>query len=174
MNSAKNLKKIKNHNNVNNLVIAAFFAAIIFLTTYLIKVPIITGYGHIGDTFIYLAACILPSAYACSAAAIGAALADGIGGYPLYIIPSVIIKALTALMFTSKSQKIISKRNFFAFIPSIVLCAGGYYISEVILYQSFVSPVASLPRNIAQPVLSLILFTLIGFALDKSKFKQKI
>lgn len=56
---------------VRKLVLAAFFAAIIFLGTFIIKIPIPNGYIHFGDGFIYVAApcCRCPTPWA--AAAIG-------------------------------------------------------------------------------------------------------
>ena len=58
-------------------VTAALMAAFITLVTaYVLHVPFPGGYVHIGDTLIYLAACLLPLPYAVAAGAIGAGLAD--------------------------------------------------------------------------------------------------
>ena len=58
--------------NLHRLVTAALFAAAItVVTAYLLHIPIPTGgYIHLGDTLIYLAACLLPVPYAAAAAAI--------------------------------------------------------------------------------------------------------
>ena len=51
---------------------AALFAAVITLTTaYLLHIPVPTGYVHLGDAFVYLAAPLLPAPYAVAAAANG-------------------------------------------------------------------------------------------------------
>lgn len=59
-------------NRTRLLVTAALFAAVITLTTaYLLHIPVPTGYVHLGDAFVYLAASLLPAPYAVAAAAIG-------------------------------------------------------------------------------------------------------
>lgn len=162
-----------NNNRIKNLVLAAFFAAMIFLATaYILHIPTTNGYTHIGDALIYLAASILPTPYAMAAGALGAALSDGLTGYAIWIIPSVIIKALTAAMFTAKNDRIVCKRNILAFIPSLIFCAGGYYLAEAIMLKNFVSPLASIPGSFFQVGTSIVVYLIIGYALDKANFKK--
>ena len=57
------------------LVLSALFAAMItVMTAFLFHIPIGVngGYLHFGDALIYLAASMLPTPYACIAAAVGA------------------------------------------------------------------------------------------------------
>lgn len=101
------------------LTAAAMFAAMITLTTaYLFHIPIGAngGYIHFGDAFIYLAASLLPMPYACAAAAIGGGLADFLSGVPIWVIPTMIIKPLTAVWFTSHSERLLCRRNVCALI----------------------------------------------------------
>lgn len=156
-----------------NIVISALFAAIIFVVTAYVHIPSHTGYTHVGDAFIYLAASMLPTQYAAFAAAIGAALADGLSGFAIWVIPSVIIKSLTALAFSCKAEKIISKRNLLALIPAFIICAGGYYLAEVIMTQNLIAPLAGIPGYIIQVGLSSALYIVLGFALDKMGFKRR-
>ena len=61
---------------IRTITVTAVFAALIFLATaYLPRLPFPGGYVHVGDAFIYLAACMLPTPWACAAGAIGAGLA---------------------------------------------------------------------------------------------------
>ena len=85
------------------LCLAALFAGAIAVTTaYLLHIPIPTGgYIHLGDALIYLAACLLPAPYAVGAAMVGAGLADLLTA-PLWVVPTLLIKALVALLFTSR------------------------------------------------------------------------
>ena len=85
---------------LNQIVLAALFAALTTVLTYYVKIPTHNGYMHIGDSMIYLCASILPYPLAALSAGIGAALSDAIGGYTMYIIPTFIIKALLVLCFT--------------------------------------------------------------------------
>ena len=85
------------------LCLAALFAGAIAVTTaYLLHIPIPTGgYIHLGDALIYLAACLLPAPYAVGAAMVGAGLADLLTA-PLWVVPTLLIKALVGLLFTSR------------------------------------------------------------------------
>ena len=158
---------------IKNIVLAALFAAVIYVFTAFLHIPSHTGYTHVGDAFVYLAACFLPAPYAVGAGAVGAALADGLSGYAMWVLPSVVIKSLTALCFTGKASKILCKRNIFALIPSFVLCAGGYYLSEVIITQNWVAPLAGIPGYCIQVAMSAALFILLGLALDRMNFKKR-
>ena len=74
------------------LTVGAAAAALIFVVTLFVKVPIPLGYANLGDGVIFLAAVFLPRKEAALAAAVGSALADLMGGFPVWIIPTLIIK----------------------------------------------------------------------------------
>ena len=84
----------QNLKNTQKLAFGGMLAALVFAATYLFKIPIsITqGYIHLGDAFILLGAVLLDWT-AVPAAAIGSLLADLIAGYPLYCLPTFLIKA---------------------------------------------------------------------------------
>lgn len=174
------------------LILSSIFTAIITVLTFFIKIPSHNGYIHIGDTMIYIASCILPTPFALISAALGGMLADGLGGFIIYIIPTGIIKALISVCFSSKNNKILIKRNLIALFPATLITIFGYYIAEVILVAvsssasldvffdnlfstvPWVSAVYCIPGNITQAVASGIVFILLGIALDKIKIKDKI
>ena len=164
----------------------------VFALTFTIKIPTASGYIHLGDSMIYLAACLLPWPYAFLAAAVGGAMSDFAGGYVLYIIPTFIIKGLISLPFSAKEEKIVTKRNGFMVILSGVITVAGYYLAQVFVFayttagtqQSFaglllsgktwISALSGIPENIIQAVGSAAAFLIIGFALDKVKIKSKM
>ena len=168
----------KGQKNLLTLVTTAMFAAMITLTTaYLFHIPVGTagGYIHLGDTFIYLAACFLPAPYAVVGSAVGAALADVLSpGGVVWVIPTLIIKALMVLPFTSKSAKIIPVRNIMACVISGVICMGGYYVAEAVMTGNWMSPLASLWAGFIQSGGSAAVFLVIAFALDKAGIKQRL
>lgn len=170
----KAYSRTANHDKVKLMVTTALFAAIIYVFTAYVHVPSHTGYTHIGDGFLYLAASILPAPYAAAAGAIGAGLADVLSGYAMWAPGTVIIKAVTALFFSRKSATIVNKRNLLALLPSLALCAGGYYLYEALITQNFVAPALGIPGYITQVVLSSITYILLGKALDKAGFKEKL
>ena len=127
-----------------------------------------------GDGLIYLAACLLPWPYAMVVGAGGAFLADCLTGFAIWAPGSVIIKALTVLFFTSKSEKVVNLRNSLALVPATLMCVGGYYLYEALLYSNFVSPLAGIPASLTQSLASAVVFVAIGLAIDKMKIKSKI
>lgn len=161
------------------LSISGLLAAMIFIVT-LIHVPTGNGYTHAGDGVIYLAACILPTPYAIAASAIGGALADGLSGAAIWIPATVIIKALTAMCFSCKTEKIICVRNILGIIPSLILCVFGYSLYEGMFIIGgfslaiFGTALVQLPSYLVQIIASAILYISVGLVIDKVQIKAKL
>lgn len=164
------------HEHLRNLVFAALFAAAItVMTAYILHIPIGTGGGyiHLGDTLIYLAATLLPLPWGVAAAAIGAGLADLLTA-PAWVLATVIIKSILALLFSSKGDRLLSLRNAIAPVIALVVTSGGYYVAEGILYGNWITPLASIPANLIQAGGSAILFYVLALALDKARIKHRL
>ena len=157
------------------MVYSAFFAAIIFLTTaYIFHIPAPnSGYVHLGDAFIYISACILPMPYAAVAGAIGCGLADLVSGAVVWIIPTVIIKALMVLPFSNKG-KIMTKRNFIATLISGFGSMILYLLVEMAIYGNPMAVLMTIPHGSIQPIGSTILFVIVAMAFDKIKIKERL
>lgn len=156
------------------MCIAGIFTAIVFVFTAYLHIPSHTGYTHVGDGFIYLAACMLPLPYAMFVGAGGALLADCLTGYAIWAPGSIIIKSVAVLFFSRKSARIISIRNLLALIPAWAVCIGGYYLYEALITGNFVAPLSGIPGYITQSVLSSILFVVAGLAMDKLNAKNTL
>ena len=78
---------------LKRMVRGALLAAIVAAMTMLIKLPVPAtgGYVHPGDGAIFLAAYLM-GPWAAIPAALGSALADILGGYAVYAIPTALIK----------------------------------------------------------------------------------
>ena len=158
----------------------AIFSTIILLSTMLVKFStgLGEGYIHFGDCFIYLSACVLPFPYCLVASAIGGALADILGGYAVWAIPTAIIKILIAIPFMlickkSNSAKIMNVKVSLMTVISGIISMLGYFVTECVLY-SVASATLSIIGNTIQAVASGLLFVIIATALDKINFKSKI
>lgn len=158
-----------------NIVIAALFAALIFIAT-MVHIPtgFNGGYIHIGDTFIYLAAVLLPTPYAMLSAGVGAALCDGLSGAALWVLPTLIIKPLMVLCFKRNQEKIFSKISILSVIIAGLVGWFGYYIFGAIISGNFLAPLATFFIEMIQPIISGIIFLVVGYALDKINIKEKI
>ena len=96
-NFMENTRKIE----TKSLTKMAILAALIFFGTYFIKIPGINGYTHFGDCMIFIAVLIVGTKKGALSAAVGASLADLLGGYAQWIIPTFFIKAIMATIIIS-------------------------------------------------------------------------
>lgn len=160
------------HKKIRYMCLAGIFTAIVFVFTAYLHIPSHTGYTHVGDGFIYLAACMLPLPYAIFVGAVGALLADCLTGFAIWAPGSVCIKAIAVLLFCRKGKKIVTPRNILTLLPAAALCIGGYYLYEALITGNFVAPAAGIPGYITQSVLSSVLFLLVGISLDKVRIKD--
>ena len=173
-----------NRAKVRKLVFGAFFAAVIFLGTFVIKIPIPNGYIHFGDGFIYVAAALLPIPYAMAAAAVGGLLADLIAGFAAYAPFTAVVKLLIALVVG-----LIARNNAFVgrlrghstqtvgFVPLIAASiaggavnVGGYFATDCILY-GLAAAVSSCPMNCLQSAFGIVVFFLFLPILTKAFVK---
>ncbi|QEH67055.1 TIGR04002 family protein [Cellulosilyticum sp. WCF-2] len=158
------------------LVMTALFAAIIFVVT---RINIPTGIGahviHVGDSMIYLAACILPVPYAMAAGAIGAALSDAITpGGMVWVIPTMLIKPLLVIYFTSGKGKFICVRNVAAVVLAGLTGVFGYFLADAIMTGNFMAGLAAVLPGLLQPLGSAIVFLAMGYAFDMMGVKNKL
>lgn len=160
-----------------SIVITALFAALIFLVTaYVLHIPTPAtgGYIHLGDAFVYLAAAMLPTPFAVAAAGIGEGLSDLLTGSAAYALPTLLIKSAMALCFSSRGNRIVTKRNVVACVAAGLICIGGYYLTEAVLYRSFATPLVEIPANLVQASASAVVFLLLGKAFDRLGVRNKI
>ena len=154
------------------MCISGIFTALVFVVTAYLHIPTYNGYVHTGDGFIFLAACLLPMPYSILVGAIGAMLADVLTGYAMWAPGSMVIKALVAALFTCKGKKIMTLRNTLMVIPAAAVSIGGYYLYEALITGSFAAPVAGIPGNAIQAVVSSAVFIAAGHAMDKFNMKK--
>ena len=153
---------------------SGIFSALVFVITAYLHIPTYNGYVHCGDGFIFIAACLLPMPYSVIVGVLGAMLADLLTGFAIWAPGSMIIKGLLALLFTCKSNKILTVRNLIMLLPAALISAGGYYLYEVLITGSFVASLAGIPGSLTQAAASSIVFVVIGIALDKNDIKKKL
>ena len=124
-----------NDKTVRRLAMSGVMAALVFVMTWLpkIPVPVTGGYIHLGDGMIFLATMLLgPSAI--GAAAIGSALSDLVGGYAVYILPTAIIKGAMALLACLLYRPGRVWRTLLAFVLAEAVMVAGYFVFEAFTY----------------------------------------
>lgn len=160
---------------LRRLTVTAVLAALITLmTAYIFHIPVgmNSGYVHLGDALIYLSAALLPLPYACAAGAIGGGMADLLTA-PVWAPATVLIKMLICLPFSSKGNKIVTRRNVIALFLAFCISAGGYYLAEGIMFGFHVAFLTSVSGSVVQSGGSAVVFVIIGLALDRLGFKKQ-
>ena len=161
--------------NLRPLMTASLFAAAVtVMTAYMLHIPLPTGgYIHLGDALIYLAACLLPVPYAAAAAAIGAGLADLLTA-PMWVLPTLVIKAVLALFFTSKSERILCPRNCAAVVMAGLFSPAAYALAGCAMAGTMTAFLPQFLGTLVQGIGSGALFLVIAPALDGVKLKEHV
>ena len=154
------------------MCLAGVLTALVFVFTAYLHIPSVNGYVHIGDGFIYFAACLLPLPYGVFVGAGGAVLADCLTGYAIWAPGSAVIKALTVFCFCRTGKQMLCKRNLLGLPVAAVICVGGYYLYGSIITGNFAAPLADIPGNCMQALCSSVLFAVLAAAADKMNLKK--
>lgn len=117
---------------LKNCIYASLFAALTFICTAFAKIPLAgAGYVHLGDTFVFLSAALLPLPYAMVASALGAALADLAAGFANYAIITAVVKALMVVVVWAVYRRV---RPWWALVLGLVaatiVLGEGYFFFE--------------------------------------------
>ncbi|HCP15837.1 MAG TPA: ECF transporter S component [Peptococcaceae bacterium] len=140
--------------STQRLVTISLMAAIIFVVTYTIKVPIpfssFGGYVNLGDAAIYCCAALLGPAGGFLAASVGSALADVLLGAMVYAPATFVIKGLMGLVcgYIIMKQKSFKAFALASFIGGAIMISG-YFVFEYFMMDSAYA-MASLPFNAVQ------------------------
>ena len=153
---------------------ALFAAAITVMTAYMLHIPIPTGgYIHLGDALIYLAACLLPVPYAAAAAAIGAGLADLLTA-PMWVLPTLVIKAVVVLFFTNRGERLLCRRNLAAVVIAGLFSPAAYALAGCVMAGTMTAFMPQFLGTLIQGIGSGALFIVIAPALDGVKLKEHV
>ena len=93
-----------------------------------------------------------------------------------YIIPTFLIKAIMVLIIASIAEKLIDKTKFAWIIGAIIGCTFqvfGYGLVETIMY-GFIGAIASVPANIIQSVVGIVIAMALATVLEKSNVLKKL
>lgn len=111
----------------------AISAALVFISGYVLKIPVFNGYYNLEDAFVLILAYVLDAPIA-AASAIGAGLCDLLSGSVPYVLPSTLIYATVGIVSSFVLRKRSFKRYILAVIISEVIVFTGYVTTFCILY----------------------------------------
>ena len=150
------------------MTLAAVMSALVFIATFVPKIPIPLGYAHLGDAAIFLAVIFCGRRIGIISAVVGSALADILSGFPIWVVPTIIIKAAMAESFVK-----LQRQNFLiAIITASLIMTAGYTIFGAILYNSLAAGLASTPGLLLKSIVNIVITVVLSAAL-KGRLKKK-
>ncbi|WP_195268065.1 ECF transporter S component [Eubacterium sp. 1001713B170207_170306_E7] len=140
----------------------ALLMAVTFIMISVVKIPIPNGYIHLGDAAVFLCGFILGPVYGTIAAALGAGAADYFAGFGAYIIPTMLAKGVMACLTGYFLRGNPGRRKEIGVMAVAgVIMTLIYYVSEILLYGSFVSPLVNIPFNALQALVGIVISMLL-------------
>ncbi|MEN8077593.1 ECF transporter S component [Clostridioides difficile] len=154
----------------------AMMAALVFIATYSLKVPSLHGYTHLGDCMIFISVLLFGGKKGAISGGIGAALADLVGGYMIWIVPTFFIKFIMAIIMGVIIEKILCnvKLNWI-----IGACLGGLF--QIVAYTIVKIPLFGIAYALAgiygltlQTISGVVISILIISVLSKANVINKL
>lgn len=147
---------LKEKSNALNLTINGLMIALVFLFTMFINlrlpVSINGGLIHLGNVPLFVAALVFGARTGAIAGGIGMAIFDVSSGWALWAPFTLVVRFVMGYLIGSiaaRNPDSFSVRIFAIFCGTVWMLAG-YYITEVILYGNWLTPLTSIPGNIMQ------------------------
>ena len=159
-----------------DLIMTAMLVALVFLSTFFlnIKLPISVNGGlvHLGTAMLFIASILFGPKKGALAGAIGMGLFDLVGGWLLWAPITIVARGLQGFIVGkiawSNGRKGSSLAlNVTATIVSIPFMIAVYYFGEVILYGNWIVPLTSIPGDLLQNALGMIIAIPVCIALKK-------
>ena len=156
---------------------SALFAAIIFVATRFIQIPMpAVGYVNAGDGIVILAGWMLSPGYAFLAAGVGSAIADVLSPYAIYAPATFVIKGVMAILvalifkvFKNKNTVVLSVAGS---VLAELIMIGGYFLYEGILY-GFKTAALSVPFNCVQGGVAIVIGIVLINVMSKTKLHKQ-
>jgi uncharacterized membrane protein len=159
---------------VKILVLTALFAALTCVATMVLVVPSPTGgYMNLGDAVVLLGAFLLGPVYGAVAAGVGAALADLLSGYTIYVPATLVIKACMGLLAGAGYRSFGRKGLAPCAVVSEAVMVVGYWLYDGLLMRSLTSAAVGIPSNLVQAVFGIAVSLLLMLALRRSGYVRR-
>ncbi|MDO4701477.1 MAG: ECF transporter S component [Erysipelotrichaceae bacterium] len=142
---------------IRDLTLTGLGIALCFVATMYLKIPnAISGYFNMGDGIILLFSSILNPVSAFLVGGVGSAMADFVGGYPHYVIFTLIIKGCQAIVVSLLFQKFGMKVKYLAYGLGATIMVFGYFFAKWYLKGNVYVAISGLTSNIIQGIAGII------------------
>lgn len=148
------------NNKTKLIVLNGLMVAFVCVATMVIQIPVpmTQGYVNIGDSIIFVTSIVFGPIPGMIAGGIGSALADILTGYSYWALFTLIIKGFEGYIvgiIVRKNTNLI--KNILATLSGIIVMVCGYLIAGAFLQGSFIVSLSSVPSNIIQGIISMVI-----------------
>jgi len=160
--------------SVRSLCLTAVMAAFICIMTLVPRIPIPLGYAHLGDAALFLAVLYVGRREGAVAASIGSAFADFLGGFSIWIIPTLLIKYIMAELLwkfarpEERSWRLFSAKTFLGFVLSGLWMAAAYTLAGAALYGGIEAGLTSTPGLLLEAGINIVAAYGAAVVLDRT------
>ncbi len=147
----------------------AMMAAVTAAATFLIRIPNpMGGYFNLGDVAVFAVALAFNPLVGGLAGGIGSAIADLIG-FPIFAIPTLIIKGFEGLLASVISNKKSAFRDLLAVVVAGSEMVVGYFVVEYFVLQwGLGGALAEIPGNIVQVLVGGLIGIPLGYIVRRN------
>lgn len=165
-----------------DLILTSMAIALVFVATQLlnIRLPIAANGGlvHLGTAMLFIIAMLFGPKKAAIAGAFGMGLFDLVNGFTLWAPITFVARGLQGYIVGqiawSAGRMGGSKTfNIIAAIASVPVMLAVYYLGEAIIFGSFIIPATSIPGNLVQNAVGLLVAIPAVIALKKVPFFKR-
>lgn len=150
--------------STREIVFTGLMTALVFIATFVPHIPIPLGYAHLGDAVIFLLALLVPRRPAIIAACFGSALADLLGGFALWAVPTIVIKygmAEIVYRIAPQGRAMGQGRIVTALLLSSLWMAFAYTLVGAVLYDGLIAALTSTPGLIVEGIVNSVIALLL-------------
>lgn len=157
---------------VKDLVITSLFIALVYVFTWIVKIqlPFAPNGGliHLGNVPFFLATIFFDKRIGMTAGALGMGLFDLTSGWVLWSPMTVISALIMGYILNKFNYKHLNLKNLLlSFVLVALVKVLVYYIGEIFILSSFVTPLASIPGNIIQIAVSSVIVLVVLKPMEK-------
>lgn len=166
------------NSKTKDMIISSLLISLVFIATKFINIrlPISVNGGliHLGNAMLFMSAIIFGNRKGAVAGAFGMGLFDILSGWMAWAPFTFIIRGVMGYIIGSIANAKGRNGNVLLWNLTGIILSGiwmiaGYYLTEVILYGNWISPVTSIPGNIIQIVVGAIIGIPLAIALKRTK-----
>ena len=162
---------------IRTMVMAAVLAALTCVATMVVQIPSpMNGFVNLGDCFVLLSGWLLGPWWGGAAGGIGSMLADLLLGYGHYAPGTLVIKALDAIV-AALIVKALGRKPYAYAVGGLVgeiIMVVGYFGYAALLLGKGIGAAASIPGNLVQGAMGLVIGLVLFVLLRRSKALDKL